>query len=464
MPDRQHSSLTFPLEESLWFEKGQEVDELISISLDPRISIKDDNEYIILSGSLELNGEYKHISQYEQNDTFDGFPVPGKKYIQTVETRNENESGFIHHFPVEITIPKSRVPDISKIELGIQSFDYEIPEKGQLQVIADIYVIGLNEVVEEIMGVIEEEDIFQQEIERAEIESGAQEVALENDEDDIEFEFESEVNREDHSFELMEEDNVANAEAKRNEIELEEVVMESNRAGNEEEVEVELVNLNEEFPQNNFNFADKEIDDEEYDDFHSEIESSSGGNQFSDESLYDSFKAVARMIAKENKGKNKPDFDMQSPFPNLPEFSFDPFIQNLLDNNQMAHRNVVPQDYDESHSHMETSHHGESSSGHHESSSVESSSEVKVEKKKKKKDKYEAMSFADFFARKEDDAATSKLKMRLVQQGDSIQTLSEKYKVSPQQILRANQMEASNEVYEGQVLYIPTRQTSDKIK
>jgi len=78
---------------------------------------------------------------------------------------------------------------------------------------------------------------------------------------------------------------------------------------------------------------------------------------------------------------------------------------------------------------------------------------------KKKKDKYKSMSFADFFARKEDESHT-KMRVRLVQQGDSIQQLADKYDVSVQQILRANRLEASHEVYEGQVLYIPAKSNS----
>ncbi|MFK4997561.1 LysM peptidoglycan-binding domain-containing protein [Bacillus sp. N9] len=47
--------------------------------------------------------------------------------------------------------------------------------------------------------------------------------------------------------------------------------------------------------------------------------------------------------------------------------------------------------------------------------------------------------------------------MCFVQHGDSIQGLAEKYNVSAQQILWANQLEANQDVYAGQVLYIPVK-------
>ena len=82
----------------------------------------------------------------------------------------------------------------------------------------------------------------------------------------------------------------------------------------------------------------------------------------------------------------------------------------------------------------------------------------KPKKKSKKKDKYETISFADFFTRKEDVEETkSRLRMRLVQSGDTLQSIADEYDVTVQQILRANQLDASFEVSEGQVLYIPTK-------
>ena len=88
----------------------------------------------------------------------------------------------------------------------------------------------------------------------------------------------------------------------------------------------------------------------------------------------------------------------------------------------------------------------------------ESVHEEPKQKAKKKKDKYKSMSFADFFARKEEDSS-AKLRVCLVQQGDSLQRLADKYDISVQQILRANRMDASQDVYEGQAIYIPVKQT-----
>ena len=100
------SYLRFSLEESIWFQTGQEVAELVSISLDPSITIQESDQYVTIKGSLELSGEYNR-DDYELEEELDYFSNP--KFVQSVEVRGEGVYLFSHHFPVEITIPKNRI-------------------------------------------------------------------------------------------------------------------------------------------------------------------------------------------------------------------------------------------------------------------------------------------------------------------------------------------------------------------
>src|SRR5690606_13799210 len=77
-------------------------------------------------------------------------------------------------------------------------------------------------------------------------------------------------------------------------------------------------------------------------------------------------------------------------------------------------------------------------------------------KEKKKKDKYTSISYADFYALKEAEES-ARLRVSLVQHSDILEQIADKYDVSVQQILRENKLEANHEVYEGQVLYIPSK-------
>ncbi|MGV3241022.1 hypothetical protein ACEF17_13205, partial [Streptococcus hyovaginalis] len=86
MSQENSSILRFSLEESVWFQKGQEVADLLSISLDPNITIQENDQYIIIQGSLELSGEYKRYNEGEQEEE-EVFKAP--KLVHSVMEREE---------------------------------------------------------------------------------------------------------------------------------------------------------------------------------------------------------------------------------------------------------------------------------------------------------------------------------------------------------------------------------------
>src|SRR5690606_14014464 len=124
--------------------------------------------------SLELSGEYRHA--YSNSDV-ESFSVPGRTYMQTTEIRNDGNSEFSHHFPVDITIPRSRVTNLEELEIEVESIDYDLLDGERLKLIADIYVHGVysdNEIVEEEdVSAQVEEDSFASE---SELESVRSEV------------------------------------------------------------------------------------------------------------------------------------------------------------------------------------------------------------------------------------------------------------------------------------------------
>lgn len=65
------------------------------------------------------------------------------------------------------------------------------------------------------------------------------------------------------------------------------------------------------------------------------------------------------------------------------------------------------------------------------------------------------MSIAEFLGRKTENELQAKLKVCIVQHGETLDSLAERYALGVQQILKVNHLEATQDVYEGQVLYIP---------
>lgn len=472
MPERKESSITFTVEESVWFETGQEVDELISISLAPHIELYEEEEYVILKGTLELSGEYRHANLQDHYD----FPIMGRKYIQSVENRNEFESEFFHHFPLDITVPKRKIKRLEDIALEIDSFDYHLPENSKLQLMASFVIKGIYEEADQTANnnLIEEREEEEVEVKfhiadesltgEEDVEINREEKAVESiaeeqeecEEQEAVEELED-VTREVEEINAEEVMDAVTAEARSEDEADPEAVKDMSEVVIEEDLEVaredEVVEANAEIIEDSSEKQDLESPIVvKYIPFKTMLKEDNTEQNLSrekddpdeEESLYHPFTVEATVLPKEEEIVGARPIVDYHPSQKLPEISFERFAQLT--------RDYFPESTEQE---IESSSGILESSSHHE---IENDEKVKG---KKKKDKYKSMSFADFFARKEGDSAT-KLKMCLVQHGDSIQELADKYQVTVQQILRANQLEASHEVYGGEVLYIPVK--SSKVR
>lgn len=143
MTSNQTSSIRFTVEESVWFKKGQEVSDLLAMSLDPEISVQEHDDYISIRGSLVLSGEYHPLVVEEDLDIFS---LRDTSIYRTVDEVAVNESGtqsMKHRFPIDITIPTSRIRSLEDVYVLIEAFDYEIPERGRLELKADLCISGI---------------------------------------------------------------------------------------------------------------------------------------------------------------------------------------------------------------------------------------------------------------------------------------------------------------------------------
>jgi stage VI sporulation protein D len=330
------------LEESLWFRKGQEVAELVSISLDPDITIQENDQYVIIRGSLELTGEY---NSYNENPADEDEIFTTQKYVQSVEERDGGVCEFSHRFPVDITIPNNRIQSIYDIDVFVDSFDYSTPERSCLKLSAELTISGL-------YGVKQSDSTEESNLE---VVYRAEDGTLEA----------SDAN----------EGQLFNAEAR--------------KQPEEESVEMPIG-----FP----NFPYQQTTNEQPD------------------------QRISFFKKKEE--PQKTESVEQEP------------ILNESPN--------VKED-------METIIVVESSS----SSSSKEESSPKQETKKPKATKKKSMSLTEFLARKEGEDDQAKMKICIVQKGDTLDQLAERYDVTIQNLLKINRLEINQDVSVGQVLYIP---------
>lgn len=413
LSQENQSYLRFSLEESVWFQKGQEVAELVSISLDPNITIVENDLYVAIRGSLELTGEYKRFQEEEESEKEDNITAP--KFIQTVEERDEGICEFIHRFPVDITIPNNRIQSVYDIDVTVDSFDCLLPERSCLKLIADLTISGLYGEQQNVPLVdVEREPEFEANVE-PDLESI--QTRPEYAQEEIDYGLE----QPNHWHET------ANAESQ----EFLAAVRQSEYDEDEQPDENDATSK----PYLNAILGrPAETETEE--------------NEFDDE-IYKPFSAEA---------KKQPEI---AP---APEYSWGKQNEAKVENNTQANE-AIPKKTEVSYSAQRenqteavTGNDMDYNSPENPVSNVEQSEESPSEQqkvKKKKSSKKKSMSIAEFLGRKTENEEHVKLKVCIVQNGETLDSLSERYELPVQQILRVNHLEASQDVYEGQVLYIP---------
>jgi stage VI sporulation protein D len=148
----QENGFRFDLNEYLYFQKGHEVAELIGISLEPDISIYEANDYISIRGVIELTGEYlphddNDVDEYN-HQVLSFQERQSRNYIQDIRSYDDGLSEFHYNIPVEVTVPKYRVPSLDDVMVEIDYFDYEIPDPSTLKLQAEVLITGIKQDVD----------------------------------------------------------------------------------------------------------------------------------------------------------------------------------------------------------------------------------------------------------------------------------------------------------------------------
>ena len=386
MTEGNESTLRFTLEESVWFKKGQEVSELISISLDPDITIHEEDQYVIIKGFLQLTGEYKRHGDLDSDEELPASP----KFVQMVEHRHGDVFEFIHRFPVDIMIPVNRIKNTEDIEVVIESFDYHLPERSCLKLVADLTISGLSNEEENnlpdehgsgiqhaVIRPLHFDNSAQRPLEETQRESPQEHrpSTEENAGEDLFAPFSAAARKQlepeqEKILPLAPEWTAVRSETER-----------TDSRDRKENPEMEAVNLQ--------NRGERREEPEP-------VADRPEGSSLSAAGEGESFRLAEREKSAGNVSEaGEPDEESSSFQPDL------------------------------------------------------------AFKEKKKKEKKDGISLAEFFARKEEADEVARSKVCIVQQGDTIETIAERYDVSVQSILKINDMDMNQDVQTGQVLYIP---------
>jgi len=419
------TQLKFSLDERVFFRKGDEISELISLAIEPDVTIQELDHYISIRGSLDINGEFKK-SHGDLEEDEDGFSFSGQKFAQVIEAREEGVCEFSYEFPVDITIPKSRVKDVEELSFNIDSFDYDLLESNTLKVTTDIT----------ISGVYEEDDSLSREEE-----GYFEEIVVD----------ESLYSTKDYGDELS--------------------TFSSFGKDDEESQEEEW----------NFSATARKSVEQKDEDYHVPIQIIQDEN--SNEATPTSYQfAPPEEYAYSNEYRNDESSYEQDPDRN-PNFNFNinfPFgfkQKTQKQSEQPTAEETETNQYDKNDLELPSDQEYEEIPDQ-QVENIQEDVEEEVETlpqtsndkaihykaKKKKISEKQGISIKEFLARKDDEKKTARMKVYIVQQNDSLGAIADKYDVNISQLLRVNRLENPSDVHEGQVLYIPQDERKKKVK
>ncbi|MGN7176605.1 stage VI sporulation protein D [Cytobacillus sp. SAFR-174] len=408
------SCLRFSLEESVWFQKGQEVSDLISISLDPNITIQESDQYVTIQGALELAGEYRRSDEEASEEEQEDFAVT--KFVQTIEERGEGICEFKHYFPVDITIPNNRIQSIYDIDVAVESFDYVLPERSCMKLTANLTITGLYGDQQHVPVQVWEEET-EPETEELEPLYRSPEAVEETEEEEL-------ILQEWPSYQQEEQEQEEERE--------EQATAEQVFAGAEEDIREEGQ------PEEHLETAEVYIPFEAEARKQPETEE----QEVIKPAVPAALEVTQEQPQEEQKQKTAPEVSFSS---QRSEEEKPPTAQEIYQMTETSESDSPS--FEKKPVQAAAPETGEETE--------ESSSSSEQEAKKKKLSKKKSMSLTEFFARKEESEEHVKLKVCIVQNGDTIDAIAERYDIPSQQLLRVNHLEINQDIYEGQVLYIP---------
>lgn len=430
----QPSAIKFSLEETVWFRKGEEMEELVSLSLEPDVTIHDLDQFISVRGSLKMYGEYKKNKGVQREE--DSFSYSGKKFVTVVESREEGISEFHYDFPVDITVPKSRVKNIEELDVIIDMFDYDTKDHNCLTVTTDVSIIGVES---DEATIYNRENLIEREGE-------------EKEHDDVKT---PEINNQ-----LFAYNEVPTLDLDDEEEEEDTFVVEAKKERTEEDKNTPIP-IQYMPPTNHNMFSEYTTSNED--------NQSEANNRNVNETAEEKSKAHDEELQLVEYVQSDSTDDHESVRGNVQEKE----VSEKKQDDQKVTYLKIDKHKDEQEVHRVSSEDEETDSNDQPieivnlqtSDDEQRLSEEESEDKNIKlhshteREEKESISLTQFFARK-DENSVAKMKIYIVQEDDTLEDIAERYEVSVSQILRFNSLEPHQDAYEGQILYIPETQKS----
>lgn len=429
----QNNRLQFSVEESIYFKSGQEVSELLSISLDPDILVQEVNDYVSIRGSLELTGEY-NINQEELLGELSSYA--SYREADEVKVREDGTAELLHQFPVDITIPKNKISHLNDVFVFIDAFDYQLTENRLLTIQADLAIEGL--LGEETpQAPVEEPYEF---VHRSEEEYGdvTYDYQLQPEEEELE-ELQDNEREIDEDQAILQHDTRAEEEKQEEKIEIELV-------SGEEEVETEETEETEDLNES-----------EEREEMESQEEVALGYRSLPEAQVQEPpFFEPPKLLEEEKQEDTFFEVEVRKD-PELAEEQEETAQPYPVFESPAYHVEEEEEQVAQDDTYQLGRLYEREAPKVYESAQEEEAFEEDVRETSGSEN---SLYLTKLFAKQEEEDF-SRMKICIVQQEDTVDRICERYQLNVQQLLRTNSLSVDEELEEGQILYIPEYQKSN---
>ncbi|MDY0405438.1 LysM peptidoglycan-binding domain-containing protein [Virgibacillus sp. 179-BFC.A HS] len=410
--ENEESVFQFDLRESIYFEDHQQVSEIAGISLEPEISIQTFGDYVSIRGVIALNGEYQPVDNSIVEQEHPTFEKHARRYMETVNELENGLAEFSHRFPVEISVPLNRIQNMDEVTVKIDTFDYELPDPSQLIIDADVTIHGIarSEETKETPGASQ---VFDEEFESF----------------DFEFKQEKKESSEDEVFESF--DDVFEP--------VEMQTTETSELPESRESSSELSSISKEVEGNS------EIQPEVANNV--EEESSQSGLSESEEGRWKwgkTSQSFEEFFAKKQEIESTSSNESSETDPVEVESSFyesydDIAVESSTVESSSPYGNRIP----------------ENKIGEKEQE-AEQEKEQEEEETDRKSGSTDVSYLSDLFHSREEKEEFASMKLCIVQDKDTLESIAERYQTTSMHIIKRNSLDSEN-ISAGQLLYIPVR-------
>ncbi|MCE7793477.1 stage VI sporulation protein D [Salipaludibacillus sp. CUR1] len=381
------SSLSFSMKEGIWLERGNEVDELISLSLEPDISVNESENEVVVKGALHLTGEYRMEREEGTEEENEDENQLNQMVFRSVEEVSLSENGIgeiRHQFPLDITIPKERVENLEDIYLTVEGFDYEVPESGYLEISADLSILGIR--------------------------SGEEQAEVEDN-------YKEDLTDRTFSFEQVRAEDIEENEETEKEAETVTDLYEEER---EEEYETEAVELDESDPVPGWEERPPAY--------------TLKAGPSDDNNNLNSYESSSKVNNEEDYSEeNRPETESAG------DYNKEAYEDEAYDERPAE---AVPEEPEDT-----------------EAEQAEAAEAQEKERDQSDSSESENALYLTKMLSGDKEEAYSKLRMCIVQNGESLNTIADRYEMQVSQLMRMNRLK-DEQVDEGQILYIPVRKPS----